>query len=839
MNYKPLLLLLTLLPGMLLLSAKKGCAQKIAVSNVYQSASFPLVHQQKAATIYIDSKDAEVVSIAAEAFKNDLKLITGITSEVKKDAAGLDAFPVIVGTLGQSKWIDALAKTGKIKAEKVRGKWETFSIAVVDAPFTGIKKALVILGSDRRGTAFGVFELSRMMGVSPLSWWADVTPKHQDAIYISPGESLEGPPSIKYRGIFLNDEDWGLQPWAAKNMDTDVKDIGPKTYTKIFELLLRLKANFIWPAMHPCTKAFYFYPDDPKIADSYAIVVGSSHCEPMLRNNVFEWAENFQNEYGQKPGEWRYDLNQQQMDKYWSDRIQQSKNYESVYTVGMRGIHDGGMPGPKDKNEKVKLLDKVITDQRSIFAADFTKPVNQIPQIFCPYKEVLSLYQSGLHVPDDVTIVWADDNHGYIRQLSNPQEQKRIGGSGVYYHISYWGAPQDYLWLCSTSPSLISFELSKAYQYNAKNLWVINVGDIKPGEMETQFTMDLAWDVNKWKPENADQYAEFWAGETFGKEFAKPISHIKSEYYRLSQAAKPEHLNGVTFTNAEAEQRLKDYQAIAKEAENLQKQMPQRLQDAYFELIFYPVKGACLMNEKVFDARKSLALASAGANSALIFSKKSEEAFQQIQILTQKYNEQIAGGKWNGMMSWHPRDQAVFKMPKVADLKMVEEGNKKKDSLVLGEGKKEAITIQAASFTTEKDAADAKITTIKGLGAGGSGETMLPVSIRPVDQNQLENAAYLEYQVSLPAGDHQIKVKCLPTFGVYQGREVRYAISLNNEKPQIINVAPASENTVWKQNVLQGYASGETLHHVKTTGKNSIKIYPLDAGTVINQLEIR
>ncbi|MVN20817.1 glycosyl hydrolase 115 family protein [Mucilaginibacter arboris] len=834
MNCKPLILFF--LPAMLLLPAKKVCAQKIAVSNVYQPASFPLVHQQKAASIYIDSKDAAVVPVAAEAFKNDLTAITGAVSEVKKDAAGLDTFPVIIGTLGQSKWIDALVKSNKIKAEKVRGKWETFSISVVDAPFTGIKKALVIFGSDRRGTAFGVFELSRMVGVSPLCWWADIVPEHQNALYISPGESLEGPPSVKYRGIFLNDEDWGLQPWAARNMDKEVKDIGPKTYTKIFELLLRMKANFIWPAMHPCTKAFYFYPDDPKIADQYAIVVGSSHCEPMLRNNVFEWAENFQNEYGQKPGEWRYDLNQKQIDQYWSDRIQQSKNYESVYTVGMRGIHDGSMPGPKDKNEKVKLLDKVITNQRSIFAADFTKPVNQVPQIFCPYKEVLSLYQAGLKLPDDVTIVWADDNHGYVRQLSNPQEQKRSGGSGVYYHISYWGAPQDYLWLCSTSPSLISYELSKAYQYDAKNLWVINVGDIKPGEMETQFSMDLAWNVNRWKPENASQYAAFWAEETFGKAFAKPIAKIKSEYYRLSQTAKPEHMNAVIFTDAAVDQRLKEYQAIAKEAEELQKQIPQRLQDAYFELIFYPVKGACLMNEKVLYAQKSLELAANGDKTALDFSRKSEAAFQQIQIITKKYNEQIAGGKWNGIMSWHPRDQEVFKMPKIATEEMVEEGKKLK---VPTNSKDKTITIQAASFTTKKDAPDAKITTIIGLGAGGNGETLLPVMINPVDQNQLKNAAYLEYQVDLPKGDHRIKIKCLPTFGVYEGRGVRYAISVNDETPQVINVAPASENAVWKQNVLQGYASGETLHHLKNSGKNSIKIYPLDPGTVINQLEIR
>ena len=290
-----------------------------------------------------------------------------------------------------------------------------------------------------QGAAFGVFELSKRIGVSPWYWWADVQPEKRDNLFVRGGTIIDGPPSVKYRGIFLNDEDWGLKPWAAANMDTDIKDIGPKTYAKIFELLLRLKANFIWPAMHPCTKAFYYYKDNPKVADQYAIVVGSSHCEPMLRNNVDEWTDNFQTEYGKKPGPWRYDTNEKEIHRYWDDRAVESAKYESVYTIGMRGIHDGSMPGPKDEGEKIKLLDKVIADQRRILAARLKKPVEEIPQIFCPYKEVLRLYQKGLDLPDDVTNVWADDNHGYIRQLSTPGEQHRSGKSGVYYHLSYWG----------------------------------------------------------------------------------------------------------------------------------------------------------------------------------------------------------------------------------------------------------------------------------------------------------------------------------------------------------------------------------------------------------------
>ena len=399
---------------------------------------------------------------------------------------------------------------------------------------------------------------------------------------------VDGPPSVKFRGIFLNDEDWGLKPWAAANMDADIKDIGPNTYAKIFELLLRLKGNFIWPAMHPCTKAFYYYKDNPKVADQYAIVVGSSHCEPMLRNNVDEWTNNFQKEYGKTPGPWRYDTNKEEIHRYWDDRAVESAGRESVYTMGMRGIHDSDMPGPKDDKQKIELLKKVMTDQREILAARLQKPIDQIPQIFCPYKEVLNLYQKGIGLPDDVTIVWADDNHGYIRQLSTPKEQLRSGRSGVYYHLSYWGAPSDFLWLSSVSPELVSYEMSKAFQFGADRLWVFNVGDLKPAEAEIQFAMELAWDVRRWTPEKARTYIEHWAAETFGPEYAQRIANIKSEYYLLAQSGKPEHLDLITFSRDEAQRRLDAYQRIAREATELNQAMPDRLKDAYFQLILYP-----------------------------------------------------------------------------------------------------------------------------------------------------------------------------------------------------------------------------------------------------------
>jgi len=832
MSYKQIKYYIVVLWGCLSISNQLFAQTKdmITVSTTNVALAFPIVENQKAASIYYDKNDATVVAIAAQALKNDIKLLTNVSPVLVKDAA-LSAYPIIIGTLGKSKYIDELAKAGKIQKANLLGKWENFSISVVQAPFKGVKAALVIAGSDRRGTAFGVFELSRKLGVSPLVWWGDVKPAHKDKLFVS-GKTLSGTPSVKYRGIFINDEDWGIQPWAAKNMDPDVKDLGPKAYTKVFELLLRLKANYIWPGMHPSTKAFYFYKDNPKIADQYAIVVGASHCEPMLRNNVFEWAENYEHEYGVKPGEWRYDLNKNQIATYWSDRVKESKNYESIYTVGMRGIHDGSMPGPKDRKEKVKLLGEVISDQRNMLSTNLNRAVNTVPQIFCPYKEVLSLYQAGLKLPEDVTIVWADDNHGYVRQLSNLTEQKRSGGSGVYYHISYWGAPHDYLWLSSISPMLISYELTKAYEMKADRVWIVNVGDIKPAEMETQFFMDLAWNVDQWKPENAHQYAQSWAAETFGQEYAKPIADIKAIYYRLGQSVKPEHMSSVNFTEQEAGERLKAYEDIYVKTKALADQMPERLKDAFFELMLYPVEGAYLMNQKILYAKKSLALADAGNKDALIFSQKAKDAFERIKVITKKYNEEIAGGKWNGMMDYRPRKLPVFDMPKVATT-IAEK------TTVVPKGENQFQVVRAATYSAKSAPKGVRIETIEGLGLGGNGVSMLPFTFPSFAEDDLSKAGVLSYQFDFKTpGEHQIVVKCLPTQGIFSGSKVRYAIAVNGEKPQVINISPPSENNTWKQNVLQGFATGETKHQIAAPGKTTIKIYLLDPGIVINQLEI-
>jgi Glycosyl hydrolase family 67 N-terminus. len=762
------------------------------------------------ATIYYDAKDAKVVKIAAEAFSNDIKLISGNALSLSQSVP--KGICIIVGTIGHSTMIDDFVKKGDLDISSIVNSKERFIIKTIVGKS---RKLLVIAGSDRRGTAYGVFHLSGLMGVSPFVWWADVLPEQHQSIFVS-GEYTSKSPSVEYRGIFINDEDWGLQPWAAKHCDTDIKDIGPKTYAKIFELLLRLKANFIWPAMHPCTKAFYYYKENPKVADDYAIVVGGSHCEPLLRNNVFEWSENFEHEYGHKPGEWRYDLNRNEIYKYWNDRVKESVNYESVFTVGMRGVHDGSMPGPKDIMAKKTLLEKVIEDQREILSHNFNKPADRIPQIFVPYKEVLSIYQKGMKLPDDVTIIWPDDNHGYIRQLPNEEEQKRSGGHGVYYHLSYWGAPADYLWLSSISPALISYEMNKAYSYGAKRLWVFNVGDIKPAETELQYCMDMAWDIDKCSPENTRSYLQQWAASVFGRETANEIASIKLEYYNLAASAKPEHLNAVNFTKAEAMKRLTRYAALARKTDSLQTAMPSRLKNAYNELIWYPVHGAMLMNEKILLALESRLVSTTDHSRSLLLAKQARQAFDSIRIITDYYNREIANGKWNGIMSWHPRNQKVFEMPPVVSDSTIQA---KTDWLPQPE-----LIIEAEQLARPVHGTLRQHCLIEGLGICEKGLVTC-------------DSSNIEYPLLLQPGNYRIVVKWLPTFDVSEKKQLNYTIAIDKEQKQTVNIHADADTGIWKENVLNGYSKGETQHTI-TASKSILTLKPLNNNMVLSRIEI-
>lgn len=637
------------------------------------NAVFPLLTNKSSASVCIDKKDAKVVEIAAEILVSDIQKVAGKRIDISEQ---LDSYTILAGTIGANQIINHLIAEKKVDVSQIKGKWETYSFQMIDNPVEGCEKALVIIGSDRRATAFGLLEVSRMIGVSPWEWWADVTPESKNELKLTIENKVYGSPSVKYRGIFLNDEDWGLQRWAALNYEPETGDIGPKTYAKVFELLLRLRANTIWPAMHSCTKPFYYYPENKKVADDYAIVVGTSHCEPMLCNINAEWNS-------KTMGEWRYDSNAETIKNLFKERTRESVQFASIYTMGMRGEHDSPMiVGEDNSDSQAKLLENVIKDQRDILARTTAKEARKVPQIFIPYKEVLAYYKKGIQLPEDISLVWTDDNYGYIRQLSDGTEQKRSGGAGIYYHTSYWGRPHDYLWLNSTNPVLLWEEMAKAYDFQSRNLWILNCGDIKPHEYNIELFLDMAWDMTPFdKSAGVKQHMQNWAKREFGADNAEPVTNLMYEYYRLAFQRRPEfmawsqvepvtkagetELSQIHYGD-EVTKRIQEYEKLIDGLELISTNISAHRNDAFFELVYYPVIAAANLNYKWLYAYKNKFAAQQGRESAAFFGQKAQDAYQQINTETTYYDKQLQDGKWKHIMSMSPRHLPVFSEPVVS-----------------------------------------------------------------------------------------------------------------------------------------------------------------------------
>ena len=651
----------------------------LLLSYIVHSQSFPIYTSGDRARILYDSKDAKVVSIASELLAEDIERVVSSQPEIHTKIPKGTAPLIVIGTLGQSRWIDVLEKEGKINVSNIRGKWETFAHLSVDNPFGNNQKALIIVGSDRRGTAYGVFELSKAIGVSPWYWWADVPVKKKKELTYDVSNATVGPPSVQYRGIFINDEDWGLKPWAAKTFESELGDIGPKTYAKVFELMLRLKANYLWPAMHECTGAFNAYADNKKVADDYGIVMGSSHCEPVLFNNATEWDE-------KTMGEWDYHANREGVYKILNQRVKENSPYENVYTLGMRGIHDHEMKGNLPLEQQIEVVEEAIADQRKMIAEHTQKSVEEVPQIFVPYAEVLHLYDNGLEIPEDVTLMWVDDNYGYVRRLSDPLERKRKGGAGVYYHVSYLGNPVTNLWLNSANPMLMWSELRKSYDYGAQKVWVVNVGDIKPAEYGAQFFLDLAWDIDCVDAntvfDHQDQFYKTVFPDTDG------VSDLMKQFYTLNFSRKPEFMgwneqcarNGwigehdgeFSFTAyREAERRLNSYANIAKQAKRLYQDISDDKKASFYQLIYYPVVGANYMNRKYLLSQKNRWYARQKRAATNRLYKESLAYVDSLNLLTQEYNDQL-DGKWKHIM-WVKRlwgDTAKQDLPRFEKIEL-------------------------------------------------------------------------------------------------------------------------------------------------------------------------
>jgi hypothetical protein len=791
-----------------------------------------LVSANGSADIVVDANDYPVVKLAADLFSADVERVTGKRPIVQPGKAASKQI-ILVGTLGHSPLIDQLAAAGKLgKLDSLRDHWETTLWQMVDQPFPGVDRAFVIVGSDRRGAAYGLMALSEKIGVSPWYWWADVPVKKQGALTISASGPEIQSPSVKYRGIFINDEDWSLIPWVSKTFDPDLKNIGPKTYEKVFELLLRLRLNYLWPAMHPCSTEFASIPENYQLADKYAIVMGSSHCEPMLQNNVW-WPKD--------KGEWRYDVNHDNMLAYWEASATARGADEAVWTLGMRGIHDAPMQGPPGIPDRVALLGQAITDQRALIEKDVSTQWGPVAQCFIPYKEVLPLYDAGLPVPPDVTIVWTDDNFGYFRRLSAPAERDRPGGAGFYYHFEYYGNPRSYSWLGTTAPALAWEEMSKAWNNGAHTLWVINVGGLKPREVGIDFFSRLAWNADASGPDAQPRFLHDFAARTFGPEHADDIAALLGEFYRLGQIHKPEEMDRGWTSRLPADQVAqlqKDYQGLLDREKALAAQIPAESQDAWFELVGYPTQVLAAAGLVFMDDRLAQLGTDAAANQAAVGQMK-----ELIDSQTKVYNEQIAGGKWRYMMPNGNLDAPPGKGNwKSIDWPWMDASDAKPDGPLI-DSETGLEVFKGGDFSRKTDQGDAHWAVIEGLGHSGKAVEVVPASLHDSwsSPDGASSAPSLEYDFESKGTDGEAIISFLPTFRVYPGMKLRVAVSVDDAAPALLEV-PGSSGTEDERGPVRsvGVRDNRVSLHVPlaslAAGKHTLKIRAVDPGAVIDEI---
>jgi len=815
-------------------------------------SDFVLAGGGGAAGISLDPGCDPAIVRAAGDLASDIERVTGLRPSVSQTGTDRRSPIVLIGVLGRSPLIDQLAAAGRIDATGLRGQWESFLIQAVPHPADGIDQALVVAGSDRRGAIYGIYELSESIGVSPWYWWADVPPPRRASLAIRAGSHRAGPPSVKYRGIFLNDEDWGLQPWAAKTFEPETGDIGPKTYARICELLLRLKANTLWPAMHGCTRAFNLIPQNRVVADAYGIVMGSSHAEPMLRNNVTEWTAPHES--------YNYLINREGVHAYWEQRVRENGRFENLYTLGMRGIHDSAMVGPATEADRIRTLEQIFADQRAILAFHVNADVTQVPQVFTPYKEVLDIYRRGLRVPGDVTLVWPDDNFGYLRHVPTPDEQRRPGGNGVYYHLSYLGRPLSYLWLSTTPPSLVWEEMGKAYDHGARTLWIANVGDLKPAEIGTDFFLQMAWDIGRWRRENLPEFLASWATREFGAAPAREIAGIMDAYYRLNFQRRPEHLQWwmpkekpclSALTIAEIRQRLDAFAELKSRADRIGATMPADRRDAFSELVGYPVTGAALANRRFLEGELAARRAAAAPEESAASARRAAEADRLLAEATRRYNEEIAGGKWRHLMSLEPADSQWQSMriapwvqppPAQAEPESPAPPPPSAGSPPAGfSGFAETgglVSIEAEHFTRKVARAGVSWEVIPGLGRSGDSVAVFPTTAAHVDPAQAaEKSPMLGYRLWLAtAGEVAVTVDLLPAQPVADGTGLRLALGLDDEPPLLLTGGAEVGSKEWSQSVLDAKVSVPVRLKVAAPGVHELRLYMVDPGVVVDRI---
>ena len=739
-----------------------------------------------------DNAEEKVVQTALQLFIRDYQSVFSASAAVDARQGN-----IIVGTVGKSPLLKAVSAD----VSALTGKKQAFLLQVLP------DGKLLVAGSDSHGTAYGIMELSRLIGVSPWEWWADVTPEKKTSFVLSAEYQTLQSPSVEYRGIFINDEDWGLMPWSSQTYEpSDIKGhIGPKTNARIFELLLRLRANTYWPAMHECTLPFFLTEGNRKVAEEYGIFIGSSHCEPMVCSAAGEWRRRGQGDYD-------YVNNSASVYKFWEDRVKEVAQQGNIYTLGMRGVHDGQMQGAKTVAEQKAVLERVLKDQRGLLQKYVNKDVTAIPQAFIPYKEVLDIYNAGLQVPDDVTLIWCDDNYGYIRHFPTAEERARKGGNGIYYHVSYWGRPHDYLWLGTFSPYLLHQQMKLAYDRGIQKMWVLNVGDIKPAEYQIELFLDMAWNIDEVNEIGVTVHLKSWLEREFGSNCAEELLPAMEAHYQLSYIRKPEFMGNtreeerdpkykvikdLPWSEQTISERLRSYTVLSDVVERMESNIPAGRQDAYFQLVKYPVQAAAQMNRKILTAQL--------ARHSKVDWKQSDAAFDSIASLTQQYNS-LQNGKWNRMMDFQPRKLPVFKRvehttatePMVTDRKMLCKWN----AMECTYGK----PVPYEGLGYERKAA--------GIRKGSS----LTFAFDDYGKDSVE-----------------VEIRLLPSHPLDE-KQLRFAISVDEAVPQTVSYETKGRSEEWKENVVRNQAIRKVTLPINKQASHKLVITALDEGVVLDQV---
>jgi hypothetical protein len=640
--------------------------QGIVATSPTSAGAFPLVTGTGAAPVWYDATDFSGVLRAVADLQDDIARVTTRRPGASGSQPSAPAI-VIVGTLGKNAAIDSLIASKKLDASDLRGKWESFVITTVADPCPGVSRALVIAGSDKRGTIYGIYELSEQLGVSPWYWWADVPPKQRAEAWILPGRYASGEPAVRYRGIFLNDEAPCLTSWAKEKFG----GLNSKFYVKVFELLLRLRANYLWPAMWD--NAFNEDdPDNPRLADEYGIVMGTSHHEPMMRAHK-EWTMR-REKYGN--GQWNYATNAEALQRFFREGIARNKGYENLVTVGLRGDGDQGMASSGSIDSDIALLKRIFTDQRRILAEETGRAPATIPQLWALFTEVQKLYELGLRPPDDVTLLWTDDNTGNLRRLPTADERQRSGGAGIYYHIDMHGGPFAYQWINTNPLPKIAEQMTLAHEYGANRIWIVNVGDLKPLELPIEFFLRFAWNPRAWPKEKIPDYSRRWAEREFGPAHAAEIGDLAMRYAKLNGWRKPELLSPDTFSQLnyrEAERVEAAWSDVVDRAEKLFALLPSEQRDAFYQLVLHPAKASAVVAQMNIAAGRNNLYAQQGRASTNVLAARVRELFREDQAISDYYNHQLAGGKWNHLMDQTHLGQYDWQPPRVNSMPLVSE----------------------------------------------------------------------------------------------------------------------------------------------------------------------